>query len=146
MAPFRFRLETVLDYRKRLEEEAMQTLAGAVLRRDGLLARRQSLQGTRAEHRDRLCGAHLLTAAERWLLQGFLRALERDLKDTENALRQAEEEVDRCRTALVQKARERSLLDRLKEKQAAAHAALERANEQRAFDEAATLRYTPASF
>ena len=146
MAPFRFRLENVLTYRKRLEEEAMQTLAGAVLRRDRLLARRESLRKTREEHRERLCRAHLLTAAERWLLQGFLYALGQDLEDTEKDLSHAEEEVDRCRAALVQRAQDRSLLDRLREKQAASHAALERNKEQRAFDEAATLRYTPASF
>jgi flagellar FliJ protein len=146
MAPFRFRLESVLAHRARLEEEAMQALARAVTSRDDLLARRESLRKSREEQEERLCRAHLLTAAERWLLRGFLRALGQDLADTEKALLQAEEEVDRRRTALVQKAQDRSLLERLKEKQAASSAALERHQEQREFDEIATLRHTPASF
>ena len=145
MAPFRFRLENILAHRKRMEEEAMQTLAGAVLRRYNLLARREALRKSRAEHRERLCRAHLLTAAERWFLQGCLQILKQDCEAAEKDLLQAGEELDRCRADLVRKAQERSLLDRLKEKQTAAHATLERQKEQRAFDEAATLRYTPAS-
>ncbi|MDR1360205.1 MAG: flagellar export protein FliJ [Deltaproteobacteria bacterium] len=145
MAPFHFRLENVLAYRTRLEEEAMQTLALAVAHQDALLLRRDSFRKTREEQEKRLCRAELLSPAERWFLRNFLRALEHDLKNTEEDLLQAGEEVDRCRAALIQKAQERSLLDRLKEKQTASHAALELHKEQREFDEAATLRYAPAS-
>jgi flagellar FliJ protein len=145
MASFHFRLENVLAYRKRLEEESMQALAGAVMRRDSLLARRDSLRKTQAEQRERLCRAQDLTGAERWLLQGFLHTLSLDLEAVKKDLVRAEEEVDRCRAALVQKAQERSLLESLREKQAASHAMLERQKEQREFDEAATLRYQIAS-
>ena len=69
-----------------------------------------------------------------------------DLERTKKSLAQAEEEVDRCRAELVEKAQERSLLDTLKEKQAAKHAMLERQKEQREFDETATLRFKPATF
>ena len=146
MAPFQFRLEQVLVYRKRLEEEAMQALAEAIMRRDALLARIEAIQTEQAGQRERFSRAAALDAAERWVLQTYMDGLQWDLERAREALAQAEEEVDRCRAELVEKAQERSLLDTLKEKQAAKHAMLERQKEQREFDETATLRFKPAAF
>lgn len=146
MAPFRFRLEQVLDYRKRLEEEAMQALAEAVMRRDALQERIEAIQKEQIRQQVHLFHAENLLPAERWLLQNYLEALRVDLETTREQLVPAEEEVDRCRVELVEKSQERSLLDKLKEKQAEKHAALERQREQREFDETATLRFKPASF
>lgn len=146
MAPFRFRLEQVLDFRKRLEEQAMQALAEAVMVRDNLVERIRALQEEQTMQQERMFHADTLDAAERWLLQNYLDALRVDLETARKHLALAEEEVDRCRVELVEKSQERSLLDKLKEKQAAKHAALERQREQREFDETATLRFKPASF
>ena len=146
MAPFRFRLEQVRLYRKQLEEQAMQALAEAVSLRDSLVAGREAIQREQAVQRERLARAETLTAAERWLIQSYSNALKEDLISVENRLDLAEEEVDRCRTELIQKSQDRELLDTLKEKQTARHRELERQKEQRDFDETATLRYKPAAF
>lgn len=146
MAVFTFRLEQVRRYRKQLEEQAMQALARAVMLRDATLARIDRLEEAVAEQRARLCQAVALTAAERWLARTYEGALKRDLAVARDLLAEQESEVDRCRVELVQKAQDRNLLDKLKEKQAARHALEERQQERKTNDETATLRYKPAAF
>ena len=145
MAPFVFRLEQVRLYRNQLEEQAMQALAQAVMRRDATLARIEGLHQAIAEQRARLCRAASLTAAERWLSHSYEYALKQDLVQAQALLVEQENDVDQCRIDLVQKAQDRNLLDSLKEKQAARHALQERQKEQRTNDETATLRYKPAA-
>ena len=146
MAPFRFRLEQVLVYRRQIEEKAMQALAEAVMRRDALVERIAAIREDQAAQRERLASPALMQAGERWVLQSYMDGLKLDLERAMEQRALAEEEVDRCRMELVEKSQERSLLDKLKEKQAAKHAALERQKEQREFDEIATLRFKPATF
>jgi flagellar FliJ protein len=145
MAPFRFRLEQVRLYRKQLEEQAMQALAQAVAHRDALKERIAALQQALAEQHARLSRAEDLEAGERWLIQNYASGLKEDLQSARIALEEAEDAVDQRRADLVQKAKERGLLDTLKEKQAARHLQLERQQEQRTHDETATLRYKPAA-
>ncbi|MCL1940178.1 MAG: flagellar export protein FliJ [Desulfovibrionaceae bacterium] len=145
MAPFRFRLEQVRLYRKQLEERAMQALAQAVAHRDALKEHIAALQQALVEQHARLSRAEDLEAAERWLIQNYASGLKEDLRNARIALEEAEDAVDQCRADLVQKAKERGLLDTLKEKQAAKHLQLERQQEQRTYDETATLRYKPAA-
>ncbi len=71
MAPFRFRLEQVLAYRKQIENQAMQALALATQQRDALIGRVDQLRTGIAAQRERLCRAAALTAAERWLIQQY---------------------------------------------------------------------------
>ena len=146
MPPFRFRLEQVRLYRKQLEEQAMQALAQAVVQRDALKNRIRALRKTLEEQRARLSRAEALDAAERWLVSNYAAALKEDIASAERALKEAEEHVDLRRSELVQKAKERGLLDSLKDKQSARHLQLERQHEQRNYDETATLRYRPAAF
>jgi len=145
MAPFRFRLEQVRLYRKRLEEQAMQALALAVAHRDALKERIAALHEALAEQNTRLSRAEALDAAERWLAQNYASGLKKDIQSAVIALEEAENTVDRCRIDLIKKAKERELLDTLKEKQAAKHLQLERQQEQRDYDETATLRYKSAA-
>ena len=146
MAPFHFRLEQVLAYRRQMEEKAMQALAEAVTLRDSLLQCIESIREEQAMQRERLSRADTLESGERWVLQGYMDGLKLDLERAKEHLALAEEAVDRCRVELVEKSQERSLLDKLKEKQAARHAELERQKEQRELDETATLRFKPAAF
>lgn len=145
MAPFRFRLEQVLAYRRQLEEQAMQELAKARALRDETARRIAHMEADLAETREKLGQAVNLPAEERWLLTGYEKALITELDAAKELLAQQEEAVDACRAVLVQKAQERELLDKLKEKQANRHAQEERLKEQRENDEIATLRYQPAA-
>jgi len=145
MAPFQFRLEQVRLYRKQLEEQAMQALAQAVLHRDALKKHIASLHEALAEQRARLSRPEALEASERWLAQNYASGLEKDIQSATVALEEAENAVDKCRADLIQKAKDRGLLDTLKEKQAAKYLQLERQQEQHSYDETATLRYKPAA-
>ena len=145
MPPFHFRLEQVLQYRRQREAQAMLALARAIMRRDALRKRVADLERDIAAQRERLCRADTLEAAERWLTQCYVNALMDDAQRSKRDLPGAEEAVDQCRAVLVEKAKERGLLAKLKEKQAARHDMLERQQEQRINDETATLCYTPAA-
>ena len=145
MPPFVFRLEQVRLYRKQLEEQAMQALAQAVTARDATRARIELLLDDIAEQRERLCRAEALTPGELWLTREYEAALKRDLVHLRAMLAEQENEVERLRLELVQKAQDRNLLDSLKEKQAMRHALQERQKEQQIHDETATLRYKHAA-
>jgi flagellar FliJ protein len=110
-----------------------------------LRKRIEDLEKGIAVERERLCRADRLEAAERWLSQSYMNALREDEARCRLDLKGAEDFVDQCRADLVEKAKNRGLLDSLKEKQAARHFLLERQQEQRTNDETATLRYTPVS-
>ncbi len=146
MPPFRFRLEQVLDYRKQLEDQAIQALAAATAERDAAKEQAERLRAEIVEQRERIYRADSLTSAELWLAQSYESALREDLERILLKIAQLEEEVDHCRVDLVAKAQERGLLEKLKEKQAVRHAQNERIIEQRVYDETATLRFKPASF
>ena len=145
MAPFRFRLEQVRLYRKQLEEQAMQALAHAVMQRDALVERIAALDKATGEQRARLCRPETMQAADRWLTQGYLDGLVQDAWHARRQLADAENHVDVCRAELVERAKDRGLLDSLREKQAERHLLLERQQEQKTNDETATLRYKPAA-
>lgn len=146
MARFKFPLELILAYRRQLEEQAMQDLAKAKAQRDETKRRIEFLQNELATQRQRLTtAASGLPAEERWLILGYVKALIMDIEAAQRRLLHEEEIVAACLVHLIQKAQERELLDKLKEKQAKRHAQEERLKEQRNFDEVATLRFKPAA-
>ena len=146
MAPFHFRLQQVLDYRKQLEEQATLALAEATARRDAAVAHLRLLATQMTEQRERLSHAEGLSAGERWLIQTYQTALREESIQTGKYLTACEEQVDLCRVDLVKKAQEHELLCKLKEKQALRHAQQARLSEQREYDETATLRFKNVSF
>jgi flagellar FliJ protein len=146
MAAFNFRLEQIRRYRKHLEEQAMQALAEARMRRDATAARRDALRAGIEEQLGILSRAEQISAAERWLSRTYEAALKQDLEHSLELLAEQENHVDHCRVDLIRKAQERNLLDTLKERQSARFALEERKKEQQSNDETATLRYTPAAF
>lgn len=145
MGPFRFKLEQVRLYRKQLEEQAMQALAVAIMERDATLERIAGIERELEEVRTALCRADSLDSAERWLASQYETALKLDREKAEKLLSQQENHVDARRIALIKAAKERELLDKLKEKQAERHRVQERQQEQHTNDETATLRYTPTT-
>ncbi len=143
---FRFSLERVLEYRKRLEDEAVQALAEARHRVEELGRRIERCREEVMENRTALLTPEAADGPMRLLIGDYLEALRLDERRLREEQAAWEEEVDRRRAAAVEAARNRRLLEKLKEKQAARHARQERLNEQRVYDETATLRFTPVSF
>ena len=138
---FNFKLERVLEYRRQLEEQAILALSRARIGRDKEKARFDGLRAELAQQRFILGGSAGMPGAERWLVVNYISALERDVKDSGIRLHYLELAVEQSRQELVEKARERRLLDKLKDKQAARHAKEEQLKEQRGYDETTTIRF-----
>ena len=122
--PFHFRLERVRSVRERVEEQAQEELAASMVHRlkgEAMLrAAIDELEGARAKRVETLTGGTAtgddLVAAQAYLEQAQrnreARALELDRRDTEVAAR---------REALAVAARERQVLERLKERRREDH-------------------------
>lgn len=143
MSTFRFSLEQVLRYRKQLEEQAMQVFAQAVQVRDKRLREKEGYEAEAVQAREKLANPALLDADERWLITGYVSALVCDIEQARVDLLTLEENVDKARADLTQKAQEKKLLERLKEKQANRHRLAENHKEQQNYDDIATIRFMP---
>lgn len=137
---FKFKLEKVLDYRKQLEEQAMQALAQA---RQAEEFEKNRLEGLKLEMAAQQASLHakVCDAGERWLISSYINALGGDIFGSKKRLAIIAEEIARRQAALVAKSQDRQLLDKLKDKQALRHAHEEKLKEQRDNDETATIRY-----
>ena len=144
MRPFHFSLEQVLRYRKQLEEQAMLALARSTAARDKRQREKEACSRAMEEQQAKLTRITDLNAEERWLISGYLTGLTHDYEQATIDLVALEEEVDRARTQLTEKAQERKLLEKLKEKQAARHAKTEEYHEQQTIDDIATIRFAPS--
>ena len=138
---FRFKLEKVLEYRRQLEERAMMVLAEE-RRQEGRLA--DALEGGRAARGAPAAGLPARTHPEPAAPRPFRSHRERlgpDFERATAALAAQTEVVAKAQAALVDRARERKLLDKLKTRQAALHAKAENIAEQKEYDEMSSLRF-----
>ena len=143
MSAFRFSLEQVLRYRKQLEEQAMLVFSQAVQARDKRLAEKLQYEEDLRGAQKKLADFTALDADERWLVSGYITALKYDLERAKMDLVALEEDVDRSQADLTQKAQDRKLLEKLKEKQANRHRLAENHREQQNYDDIATIRFVP---
>jgi flagellar FliJ protein len=129
-APFAFRLERVRALRERSESEAKeayaQVLAARLRGAAHLEAQGTRLHGARDAQRATLAGP--VDAATLLAHQAFLERTERGQRAAELDLHRRDAELSSASDALVRAARERQVLERLKERRRAEHA---RAAEQR---------------
>lgn len=146
MAPFIFRLEQVLRYRIQLEDEAKQRLAAAIRTRDAIRARIAEIDRELVVARESLYHFANMSEGERYVAQTYAASLRAERKTALVQLTQQDDLVEECRRELTAKAQERSLLEKLKEKQAKRHAREELLHEQRTNDETATLRFNATTF
>lgn len=144
--PFHFSMQKVLDYREQLEEEAKVRLAKAEQQRNELRSRLEIIRKDLLEQEERLYTHPPNNAGERWLLEHFVRGLKADMAATAVQLRAAENMVEESRRILAQRAMDRKILDKLKERQKQHYMHDERMKEQRFNDEIATLRYKAPTF
>ncbi|THB66211.1 MAG: flagellar export protein FliJ [Desulfovibrio sp.] len=144
--PFRFSLERVLDYRIQLEEQAKLALAKAqhaYTRQSDFV---QSLRALLDEHEAKLHSDENLTPQAMWLWRNYKERLLQDLAQAEALLLTLARELNTRRREAVERSKDKKLLEKLKENQAARHALDEQTREQNEYDEMATLRYQPRSF
>lgn len=123
---FTFRLERVRQLRERGEDLAKQELAGALSRRSSceerLRANGELMDGARALQRDLATASAPVSAMDLIARQRYLERVEADRVAGQQELVRFDAEVDARRTTLREAARERQVLERLKERRRADHA------------------------
>uniref|UniRef100_A0A7C4EJ86 Flagellar FliJ protein n=1 Tax=Fundidesulfovibrio putealis TaxID=270496 RepID=A0A7C4EJ86_9BACT len=139
--PFKFPLQKVLEYRAQLEDQAKQALAAAQAAHARQEAAVRNLERAREAQRREMAGPAARDAASLWLGRNYLERLEGDLAQAVETLAQLAQDVQIRRAELAQRAKDRKLLEKLKETQAIRHEREENRIEQAGFDEMATLRY-----
>ena len=120
MAKFVFRLQAVLRHRKAIEQEKQRDLALAVARFAELEAQLKALESSMREtnedvRQNRLTGrldVAFITAHRRFLL-----GMQRKALELATRMAAAQKDVDAARAALAEAAKQRMVLDKLREKQ-----------------------------
>jgi flagellar protein FliJ len=140
---FKFSLQKVLDYRVQLEDQAKLALAKAMAAHQTQLNLVEALETAMAACLEHLDHARDPTAADIWLWRNYQERLDTDLSHSKIRERILAQEVQKSRVMLVEKSKDRKLLDKLKEKQGVRHGIEQRKKEQAAYDEMATLRHQP---
>ncbi len=138
---FHFKMQKVLDYRGQLEEEARVRLADAERLRLREEERAVRLKDLLTEQEVKLYRDIALSSGERWLLENFVKGLRADLASAVMRLRSLTQAVADARSVLQERAKDRKLLEKLKDHQKEYYVHEERLKEQRTNDETATLRY-----
>lgn len=142
MKKFRFALEPVLEMRRRTEDDRKAVLAARQRELDAALAELAHLNGRYREHSEMLREDHRSLAAEDLRLHyahvDFLsRAIEAQLA----AVARHRAAVERARGDLLEAAKERKAVEKLKERRREAHAETERRVEQNELDDANARRH-----
>jgi len=143
MVGFNFRLETVLQHRRRIEEDCQRKLAAAfadLAEEKRGLAR---IEATRDRYREELQQKlkNNMTASEMLLFQRYFDQLAFDIADQKTKVAAAAQLFEKNRTELVAALKKRKVLDKLKEKQIAVAAKKELKQEQDFMNEVAVTRH-----
>lgn len=143
---FHFQLEHVLQYRQRLEEEARLELAVAQNAYQAQVRLLESLRQKIHDAETHLKSQSNLPAKELWLWITYRERLLQDVDKNEHQLQRLAARVATCRTALVQRAKEMKVLERLKTRRAVEYYAEQKREEQKELDEMAGLRHQYKGF
>jgi len=141
---FHFSLQRVLDYRVQLEDQAKVRFARAQAEYFAAERRLEALHLQLAEQEKRLYEGNP-DWMERWLIEHYVRGLRDDIARTARLAHELARVVEEARLELMDKAKDRKVLDKFRERQATRHAYEERLQEQRIYDEASSIRYKVAA-
>jgi flagellar FliJ protein len=134
--PFRFRLDPVLHHRERLERERAGEHAHKLAARIAAEQARDDLIARRDAARDRLIREHAtFDVVELRATYVHLDYLDRAIVAAQQKVDAAAAEAERARTKLVAAARDRQVLDTLKERRREAFVLEENRVEQRELDD-----------
>ena len=143
---FHFKLQKILEYREQLEDQAKVALAQVQQLHIEEERRNEMLEALHTEQESKLYADALLPAGERWLLEHFIRGVREDLQSSHMRLRTLAHMVAEAENTLQERAKDKKILEKLKTRQRERHELEERTEEQRSYDETATLRFKAASF
>jgi flagellar FliJ protein len=142
VARFAFRLDPVLDYRQRLEDEQQIVLAAAVSVLRSAEAQRDDYIARRAEMRARLVAHHNdMDNIELRATYAHCDFLDRSIVAQQRVIDQAREKADQERVKLIVKTKDKKILAVLKERRRETFEAEVAATEQRESDEINARRF-----
>lgn len=138
--PFRFSMQKVLDYREQLEDEAKVRLGKAENDlREGQArfdAIKEELQKAEIQ-----AAGKVMTSGERWLHDQYLKGLRKDIEEAAMRLRTLRQIVEEARKYLAERAIDKKLLDKYKDRKRKEYQRAELKQEQNFNDEIATVRH-----
>lgn len=146
MKPFRFALEAVATVRKRIEGEALEAYAQALLFRQQALRQFEASQREQNAVWDELRRELAMgcPAAKLARLRGHAQGLEQECKRRHTALQQAERAVNAGLQRMLAARQQREVVEKLRGHQRAHHDRDVAHETQKFLDELATQRATPA--
>jgi len=144
--PYHFKLETILNLRRNLEEQAQLRLAAEQRILTGHIVRLENLR------RDRVLMIRELERRKKKKMSGAMFALYMDglinhdwrIQVQENTIKAQEQVVEQVRLALFQAVQQRQIMDKVKEKDFLQYRQEEQRREQIENDEQAVLRFEVA--
>ena len=142
--PFNFRMQKILDYREQLEEEAKVRFADAKNRLDIAQKAYDDVQASLELAKQKARDNPLMSSAEFWINDQYIRGLQDDLTAANMQLQIAVQLKNEAQELLTIRAIDKKMLVKLKERQKAAWSKEERLKEQHFNDEIATIRYKKA--
>lgn len=146
MAGFKFRLEKVLLYKEQLEKEVKAKLAELNAQREQLKKRYESLKQDELFQEQKLSQTPVNEMGERWLLDNYIKALRQDIQQTQKNISMFEMQIEKTRKELAEKAKDRKIMEKLKEKHFEYYKKEEQLKEQRNLDEIASIRFKAQTY
>ncbi|MFP4167862.1 MAG: flagellar export protein FliJ [Desulfonatronovibrionaceae bacterium] len=141
MPGFNFSLQKVLDLRRQKEEQAQMALASSQRRLKDKQKEQERLQKELINCEQEFRSKKTLSRGDIWLWRQYRQRLDAEIRECNGAVRRLESRVERQRRELVDRSKERELLERFKENRKKAFDYEQKKEEQKEFDETATTRY-----
>ena len=143
LARFSFRLQFLLDLKKRMEDQEKQTLAKLQREKMRILEEKRKTQLELEKTLGEFYSAPLTKDRMSWFVS-YIRGLKEEISRLEEEIRKKEKEIEEQREKLVKISKERRLLERLREKRYQEW--LEEFNRelQKVLDEQAIIRFNSA--
>ncbi|MBQ7738057.1 MAG: flagellar export protein FliJ [Desulfovibrionaceae bacterium] len=142
--PFNFKMQKILDYREQLEEEAKVRFADAQHRYEIAQQALDDIKTALELAQKKVQDNPLMSSAEFWINDQYIRGLEDDLTAANMQLKIALQLKVEAQKILTIRAVDKKMLVKLKERQKAAWSHEEKLKEQHFNDEIATIRYKKA--
>lgn len=143
---FNFNLQKVLDYRAELEEQAQLALAKSRKKYQDQIARVQNLEEEMARAREEIAKKENVTRDRIWLWNKYIEGLDADLKLARQTLRELAREVNSRRQKLLERSKDKKVIEKLKINQKIKFKYEQEKAEQKEFDEMSVVRYKLETF
>lgn len=143
---FNFSLQRVLDFRKSLEESAQQDLARARKQYQEQFSLVDRIKKDIEHARREAASRENINQGQIWLWNKYIDRLNFDLRFGELKLRELAREVSVKRQTLLEKSKDKKIIEKLKTNQKIRFENEQQKAEQKEFDEMAVVRFEPKTF